>query len=282
MTQTKKETTAEWTLSKIHTLVDGHRSTSNGFYLINREYPSGDVEAVALMKRYDEPIKKGGGKRKHNSKAEMSEEALSKSQQRARRTMRRKALSLNADRLLTLTFRENLTDINKAWDYFRQFNRIMTRLHPEKWRYVCVPEYQKRGAVHFHLAISGRWNYNHVRNVWHSVVGTTTVREDGVIKEMPNGNIHIQNPKKNGSNSWNPKKIANYLAKYMSKYETVEFNRRRYSTGGKIPEPIIRRGWLALGVSVKAVMIQIIETLTDKEIENIWESDTQLVYYLST
>lgn len=55
---------------------------------------------------------------------------------------------------ITLTFAENLGDINKANKKFanwvRQMRRACTNLEFE-FKYLGVPEYQKRGAVHYHL-----------------------------------------------------------------------------------------------------------------------------------
>lgn len=51
---------------------------------------------------------------------------------------------------ITLTFGENISNIKKA---NKCFNIWRTRIKKEynNFKYVCVPEYQKRGAVHFHI-----------------------------------------------------------------------------------------------------------------------------------
>jgi hypothetical protein len=263
-TQNSQDTTM------LHPYLDSNRSTGTGYHVITRQYASGDVEALAFFKNPEDKIQRGGHKRQNKDKKEMLHSNLQKSQARARRMIRRKTLSLNADRMLTLTFRENLTDIDKAWEYFKRFNLAMKREYPERWRYVAVPEYQKRGAVHFHLAISGRYNYNHIRKIWWSIVGEGQ------------GNIDITDPKKYQKNSWNPKRIANYLAKYMSKNETVSFNKRRYSSGGKIPEPVIMLAWLAFGLPVIQILRQQINMLTDRPTGQPWEHEAWRLTYLST
>ena len=51
--------------------------------------------------------------------------------------------------LVTLTYRDNFTDLAGAYKHLTAFNQSLRR----KWKdikYVCVPEFQKRGAVHFH------------------------------------------------------------------------------------------------------------------------------------
>lgn len=55
----------------------------------------------------------------------------------------------------TLTFAENITDLQEANSEFTKFNkRLSYYLYGESrnvLKYVCVPEFQKRGAVHFHV-----------------------------------------------------------------------------------------------------------------------------------
>lgn len=51
---------------------------------------------------------------------------------------------------ITLTFKENITDINLANKKFNHFTKCMKRKYPD-FKYLGVPEFQKRGAVHYHL-----------------------------------------------------------------------------------------------------------------------------------
>lgn len=51
---------------------------------------------------------------------------------------------------ITLTFKENIVDLNNANYEFKKWIRQVKRIHPELI-YICVPEFQKRGAVHYHL-----------------------------------------------------------------------------------------------------------------------------------
>jgi uncharacterized protein YueI len=54
---------------------------------------------------------------------------------------------------LTLTFRENITDLKQANLKFSQFIKRLNRNAKHQIRYVAVPEFQKRGAVHYHLLV---------------------------------------------------------------------------------------------------------------------------------
>lgn len=51
---------------------------------------------------------------------------------------------------VTLTFKENITDISFANKCFSNFIRSIKRVYPG-FKYLGVPEFQKRGAVHYHL-----------------------------------------------------------------------------------------------------------------------------------
>lgn len=247
----------------LHPLIDKDRNTGNGYYVSCRHYEqSGDLEISGIKLAYGDQLRKGGGAKRHNSeKSEMDEVTLQKSLSRARTKIRRLAMAMCCDRMLTLTFRENLTDLDQARRVFKYFNKLMAQAYGDDWRYICVPEKQQRGAIHFHLAIAGFKNVRLVRTLWRRAAGKYQ------------GNIDITSPKTAGKNSWNPRRVANYISKYISKTDAVGFNKRRYSTGGKIqiPDPI--RGWLALGVPVIQIFQQVIESRTDKLLSYTWESD---------
>lgn len=51
---------------------------------------------------------------------------------------------------LTLTFAENVMDIDYANQCFNSWLTLIRRVFPD-FAYLCVPEFQKRGAVHYHL-----------------------------------------------------------------------------------------------------------------------------------
>lgn len=259
-------------LSEYHPLITPGRDTGNGHYISARKFPTGDVELTSIQLSHEDSLRRGGGaKRKNNEKTEMEEVVLHKSITRARTMVRRKLLSMGADRLLTLTFRENVTDDQLAWDRFKYFNKLMRWRYGDRWTYVAVPEYQKRGAVHFHLAISGFYHANTVRRLWSRAVGKL------------GGNIDITSPRKAQKNSWNPKRIANYLSKYITKSESTDFNRRRYSSGGKIEVPQPLTGWLALGASTTSVLWSAVEKMTRKPVREYWESEGYFdIIFIST
>ena len=51
---------------------------------------------------------------------------------------------------ITLTFEENLKDIDVANQKFKSWRTKIKSIFKD-FKYICVPEFQKRGAVHYHL-----------------------------------------------------------------------------------------------------------------------------------
>jgi len=64
----------------------------------------------------------------------------------------RRLVNSNPDfsKFYTLTFKENVTDVRTA---NKQFNKFIMRMEYryEKFKYIAVIEFQKRGAVHYHF-----------------------------------------------------------------------------------------------------------------------------------
>ena len=79
------------------------------------------------------------------------EENRKKTAQRAKTKVKRTAnANPQLNKFLTLTFAENVTDISYA---HKELDRFFKRLkyHYKDFQYISVVEFQKRGAVHFHL-----------------------------------------------------------------------------------------------------------------------------------
>ncbi|CAG2142986.1 rolling circle replication-associated protein [Cupriavidus plantarum] len=182
---------------------------------------------LAVRKRMDEIRALPRAKRGESENVEQSRHASAK---RARKNVRLRCQEIQADRLLTLTYRENMQDIERLKADFKAFMRAMKRAG--MYHYVAVPEPQKRGAWHIHVAVHGRLVYNLVRAVWRRVVG---LDEQG----RPNGNVDVRNPKTGGK--WKRHALAAYIAKYVTKeFDAHELNKKRYwsSKGIVVPEPV--------------------------------------------
>ncbi|MES2216720.1 MAG: hypothetical protein V4481_05520 [Patescibacteria group bacterium] len=57
--------------------------------------------------------------------------------------------------LFTCTYKENQTDIAKGYKDFSSFIKALRYKFGKQFRYIAVPEFQKRGAVHFHAMFWG-------------------------------------------------------------------------------------------------------------------------------
>jgi len=57
--------------------------------------------------------------------------------------------------LFTLTYKENETDLRKCYRDFTSFIQSLRYRFGGDFKYIAVPEFQKRGAVHFHALFWG-------------------------------------------------------------------------------------------------------------------------------
>ena len=105
--------------------------------------------------------------------------------------------------LLTLTYAQNQGSLSDAYRDFTSFVQALRYKCGKIFKYICVPEFQKRGAVHFHALLWG-------------------VQKDilGLPRQYPNNSIDCYYwsngfaflKETNGHD-----KIASYLSKYMVK-----------------------------------------------------------------
>jgi len=75
---------------------------------------------------------------------------------------------LKSPMFVTLTFADNITDLRTANIHFRNFIRRFTRERGANLQYLCVPEFQKRGAVHYHVVFFnlGFYPVMALRRIW--------------------------------------------------------------------------------------------------------------------
>lgn len=182
---------------------------------------------LAVRVRLDELRARPRAKRGESLNTEQSQESSSK---RSKKNVRLRCQTIGADRLLTLTYRENMKDVERCKTDFKAFMRAMKRAG--MFDYVAVPERQTRGAWHIHVAVRGRLVYNLVRGIWRRIVGRDELGR-------PNGNVDVRNPKTGGK--WKRHALAAYIAKYIAKdCGDHELNKKRYwsSKGIPVPEPV--------------------------------------------
>lgn len=241
-------------------LITRGREDGHCYYLVAKQYENGHASLTAIKLSPDDRMGGSSKKRKVTKKGDMDEKTLTASQSRAKRSVRERCFQFQPDRMLTLTFKENLEDLTMSRAKLHYFLKLCRWRWPN-FTYVVVPERQKRGAIHFHLAIRGFHNVRTLRRLWLRAAGQS------------GGNVDITNPRKYGKNSWNPKRIAQYLGKYLTKADIVDFNQRRFSSGGDIPPVKRATGFLALGLSVAKVADDVLIGLVSKARREFWESD---------
>lgn len=163
-------------------------------------------------------------------KSEHKESNQERSARRSVQAIRLRCKAISADRMVTLSTRACITDLDEFATLFDAFRRRM-RKHRD-FEYVAVPERQKRGAWHVHIAVHGKTALRLAIAVWNSVLGG-----------KGNGYCHIRNPGRSDSRrgngkQWEGHRLAAYISKYISKdVSEHELNAKRYWTSRGIVVP---------------------------------------------
>lgn len=126
---------------------------------------------------------------------------------------------------ITLTFAENVTDVNVANKEFRYFIDKIRRVKKD-FKYLCITEFQKRGAVHYHLLTNISINDN---TLMYTQVDNKKFRH---IKYWHNGLDSVEVIK------GDPKKVIGYISKYMTKdIDNRLFSKHRYFYSQNLVKP---------------------------------------------
>lgn len=209
-------------------------------------FPDGQVEICIQREKHF-----GGGALSFPNKAKRGESSnaaasADEAGRRAKKRVRQLCKSLGADRMITLTYRENMTDREVALKHFDQFRRKMGK--NRIFQYVAVIEPQERGSLHFHIAVKGRQNYHLVRAVWQKIVGLGQSGEQMA-------QVNVRDPHRFGFGSKGVHKLASYIAKYCGKnMEAVRsLNQKRYFASRNISIPELVTWRLASSTMLEAV-----------------------------
>lgn len=187
---------------------------------------------------------------------------------RARQSVRWSLKAMQADHLLTLTYRENLEDMKRVGRDWAKFIRLVRVRYPEL-RYVATPERQERGAIHLHVALRGRADVHWLRRCWwmalghrveidYSSEGKKQLRalvKDGrewryARSDEVRGNIDIRGPSRRFGGDgakWKTEKLAAYMTKYMQKAFDEVRSGRRFWPSKNIVRPEPEKFWLNAG-----------------------------------
>ena len=126
---------------------------------------------------------------------------------------------------ITLTFEENIQDVKVANKRFKYFIDKVRRVKPNL-KYLCITEFQKRGAIHYHM------------------LSNISIKDKTLIYSQED------NPKYKHIKFWNEgfdsievmkgdvKKIIGYISKYMTKdIDNRLFSHRRYFYSQNLQQP---------------------------------------------
>lgn len=126
---------------------------------------------------------------------------------------------------ITLTFADNIQDVKVANKRFKYFIDKVRRVKPDL-KYLCITEFQKRGAIHYHM------------------LSNINIKDNSLIYSQEG------NPKFKHIKFWNEgfdsievmkgdvKKIIGYISKYMTKdIDNRLFSHRRYFYSQNLQQP---------------------------------------------
>jgi hypothetical protein len=220
---------------------DGIRNSWQDVYVARRRvFPDGQCEVVVSHERSFQGAAITPKTRVKRGESENREANDDDAGRRAKKNVRHRCKTIGADRMVTLTYRENMVDREQALKHWDAFRRRLGRV--KHFHYVAVIEEQERGALHFHVAVEGRQNYVLLRSIWQSVLGT-----DAEGRQM--GQVNVRDPHRFGFGNKGAHKLASYIAKYCGKeMNSRDLNQKRYFSSKGIPVPEVEY-WRLHGVT---------------------------------
>lgn len=186
---------------------------------------------------------------------EMDEKAAenrARSVRRARQKLRWLVKSSCADHMMTLSYRENMQDLDRLKRDWQAFVRLVRARFPD-WQFVAVRETQDRGALHLHVAVVGRQNIAYLRKCWYIALGASP---EATGADTP-GAVNMRGPSKRWGGigyEWKADKLAGYMGKYLHKcFDMTEHHSKRYWHSKEIKLPVEQRIWLGAASFTDAI-----------------------------
>lgn len=230
------------------------------YQLTIKEYATGIIDMVMRKVNFMEELRKArsDGLRGIPYTPELTEEEQAakdaenreRAARRAKKKVRELIQSIGADHLLTLTYRENITDSEVLNEHFTRFIRLMRRKYPA-WLYVAVKEFQERGALHMHVACVGFQDLPYLRACWYEAIGGQADDSGANTK----GQVDLRFQKKRWSGNtpvYTAFQLSAYLSKYIAKTfeHDAQLGQRRYKASRGVPAPKVSRQYLGAYASV--------------------------------
>ncbi len=189
-------------------------------------------------------------------KTELAESNVERASRRARQAVHFHVRGIGADHMLTLSIRENITDVERFDAIFKKFlrlvrekyltkNGLVNRTDKYSWPYVAVRELQERGALHMHIACCGKQDLATLRACWYVALGGNY--DDHGQNTLGQIDVQARTRRFSGETEiFKTFKLVGYLTKYISK--TFENDRElgsaRYKASRSNPKPIINKQYL--------------------------------------
>jgi hypothetical protein len=164
---------------------------------------------------------------------EARDENIRRARFRAKRRVRHNCKQIGADRLLTLTTREQSSTPESMLQRWQHWLRLVERALGRPFHYVAVlePHPSNPQHLHIHVAVAVYLNVNVLRHCWWQVCGGRGM-----------GNVHV---KRLGGAEIERRvsRVASYISKYLMKDTLCRFNKKAY-WASRVRLPEVRRYWL--------------------------------------
>jgi len=157
------------------------------------------------------------------------------------------------NKFLTLTFAENITDLKTANYIFNKFVLRMTYMFPG-FEYLAVPEFQKRGAVHYHLLCNLPFmEIQKLQVIW----------GQGFVKINKIDNVN---------------NVGAYVSKYLGKeMDERMFGKKKFFRSQNLKESIEILGWHAMRFIEK--FLSLLTPVFEKVFKSEWVGEVEYSAY---
>jgi hypothetical protein len=158
------------------------------------------------------------------------------------------------NKFMTLTFAKNITDLKEANYIFNQFIKRITYRNPN-FEYLAVPEFQKRGAVHYHVLCNLPYiEMDALEYVWRN--GMVNIRQVGKVNNL-----------------------GAYMSKYLGKelFSGRMFGKKKFFRSQNLNNPIELIGWLAQKFVEK--FLALLTPVFEKVFQSEWIGEVEYFAY---
>jgi hypothetical protein len=156
--------------------------------------------------------------------------------------------------LVTLTYRDNFTDLARAYRHLTAFIQALRHRFGKAFSYVLVPEFQKRGAVHFHALFWGL-----------PAEIFLAERENRTIAQIWGKGFLFLKPTDGNE------RLAFYLAKYFTKafLDPRLKNQKSYVASRNIKRPLEQKGPFIMSIVLEET-VPTSEPVVDRTYQTKW------------